>query len=67
MSDEPRERATLPYPDSLCHACAAPPKYIRTATSTFVLCPVAPNKYPEQPVRRCEWFRPRPADDANDR
>jgi hypothetical protein len=49
----------LPYPDSLCHRCAAPPRYIRTATSVFILCPIVPEKYPRQPVRQCPYFRPR--------
>ena len=48
-----------PFPESLCHQCAAPPRYITTATSTFILCPVLPEKYPRQPVRTCVAFRPR--------
>jgi hypothetical protein len=48
----------LPYPESLCHRCAAPPKYVRTARSTFVLCPIHPKKYPPQPMRSCPLFRP---------
>ncbi|WNG47526.1 hypothetical protein F0U60_27955 [Archangium minus] len=50
----------LPFPTSLCHRCAAPPKYVRTKTSTFILCPLLPQKYPPQPVLRCPLFRPRP-------
>jgi len=50
--------AELPFPDSLCHACAAPPKYIRTARSVFIFCPVF-RKYPPQPVRECPEFRPK--------
>jgi hypothetical protein len=49
----------LPFPDSLCHLCAAPPRYVRTQTSTFILCPLVPEKYPRQPVVRCAWFRPK--------
>ncbi|HWE26261.1 MAG TPA: hypothetical protein VG496_20160 [Myxococcales bacterium] len=49
----------LPYPESLCHRCAAPPRYVRTQTSTFILCPLLPEKYPRQPVRSCPLFRPR--------
>jgi hypothetical protein len=49
----------LPFPTSLCHRCAAPPRYIQTQTSTFILCPVLPNKYPPQPVLRCPAFTPR--------
>ena len=47
----------LPFPESLCHACAAPPKYVRTDTSTFILCPLLPRKYPPQPVRSCALFK----------
>ena len=47
----------LPFPTSLCHQCAAPPKYIETATSTFILCPLLKNKMPPQPVQICEQFR----------
>ena len=49
----------LPYPESLCHRCAAPPRYIVTETSTFILCPILPNKYPRQPVLSCTAFRAR--------
>jgi hypothetical protein len=48
----------LPFPDSLCHRCAAPPKVIRTARSAFIHCPVL-KLYPPQPVRECAAFRPR--------
>jgi hypothetical protein len=50
----------LPFPESLCHQCAAPPRYVRSSTSVFILCPLLPNKYPPQPVRACPLFRPRP-------
>jgi hypothetical protein len=56
-SKEPRR---LPFPDSLCHRCAAPPRYVETATSTFILCPLMPKKYPLQPVHACDLFRQRP-------
>jgi hypothetical protein len=49
----------LPYPESLCHQCAAPPRYVTTASSVFILCPLMPQKYPPQPVLRCELFRPK--------
>ncbi|MBS2024118.1 MAG: hypothetical protein JST92_17075 [Deltaproteobacteria bacterium] len=52
----------VPYPDSLCHRCAAPPRYIRTPTSVFILCPILPDKYPRQPVRACPAFKPREDD-----
>ena len=45
----------LPFPDSLCHRCAAPPKYVRTERSVFIRCPVL-KLYPPQPVRSCEAF-----------
>ena len=48
----------LPFAESLCHRCAAPPRYVRTARSTFVLCPVVPEKYPRQPVLACPFYRP---------
>jgi hypothetical protein len=51
--------ADLPFPESLCHGCAAPPRYVRTGTSVFILCPIVPEKYPRQPVRQCPHFRPR--------
>jgi hypothetical protein len=52
----------LPFPSSLCHRCAAPPQYIRTARSTFIRCPIF-KKYPPQPVVGCEAFVP--AADSN--
>jgi len=48
----------LPFPTSLCHRCAAPPRYVQTKTSTFILCPLLPGKYPPQPVLACALFRP---------
>ncbi len=48
----------LPFPQSLCHGCAAPVRYVRTATSLFLRCPLLPNKYPPQPVRACPLYRP---------
>jgi hypothetical protein len=53
---DPRDRF---YPESLCHDCAAPPKYIvNSRGSTFLFCPVY-KKYPPQPVKSCEKFTPR--------
>ena len=49
----------LPFPTSLCHQCAAPPRYVKTQTSTFILCPLLPEKYPRQPVVRCALFKRR--------
>ena len=48
----------LPFPESLCHRCAAPPRYIRTANSIFIRCPLLVDKYPPQPVLSCPLFRP---------
>jgi len=50
----------LPFPESLCHRCAAPPRYVRTGSSVFILCPLLPQKYPPQPVLKCPLFRERP-------
>lgn len=52
----------LPFPTSLCHSCAARPRYVDTKTSTFILCPLVPGKYPPQPVKTCALYaeRPRP-------
>lgn len=54
---------SLPWPDSLCHRCAAPPRYVTSRKggkeSTYILCPLLPGKYPPQPVRHCPLFRPR--------
>jgi RimJ/RimL family protein N-acetyltransferase len=47
---------TIPFADSLCHRCAAPPKYVRTTTSVFIRCPRLPEKYPRQPVRTCAAY-----------
>ncbi len=47
---------TLPFADSLCHRCAAPPKYVRTATSVFIRCPLLAQKYPRQPVLECAAY-----------
>jgi hypothetical protein len=49
----------LPFPESLCHRCAAPPRYVRSRTSIFILCPLLPDKYPPQPVLACALFRAR--------
>ena len=60
MADEQsKPDAELSYPNSLCHKCAAPPRYIRTATSLFILCPLLPQKYPRQPVLNCSLFKPK--------
>ncbi|HMK74035.1 MAG TPA: hypothetical protein VK454_11895 [Myxococcaceae bacterium] len=48
----------LPFPESLCHRCAAPPRYVPAARSVFILCPLVPERYPRQPVLTCTYFRP---------
>jgi hypothetical protein len=71
MSDEPPDAkpaaqpsaGSVPFPDSLCHRCAAPPRYIKTERSTFIYCPIL-KRYPPQPVRDCEAFVPREEDGA---
>jgi hypothetical protein len=60
VSEEPPP--DLPFPESLCHRCAAPPRYVRAARSVFVFCPLVPERYPRQPVLACPLFRPRPND-----
>lgn len=57
--EPPAGAPELPFPTSLCHRCAAPPRYVRTQSSTFILCPLLPKKYPPQPVLRCPAFKPR--------
>ncbi len=59
---EGRPNPPVPFPESLCHQCAAPPKYVRTTTSVYILCPLLPERYPRQPVVRCALFRPRPGE-----
>lgn len=51
---------SLPFPESLCHICAAPPRYIKTSSATYIFCPIY-RKYPPQPVSECEAFRPKEA------
>lgn len=53
--------AGAPFPGSLCHACAAPPRYVTSDRgSVFIYCPIL-GRYPPQPIVSCEAFRPRPA------
>jgi hypothetical protein len=49
----------LPFPESICHRCAAPPRYVKTEASVFILCPILPNKYPRQPVLSCPLYKAR--------
>jgi hypothetical protein len=57
--------APPPFPASLCHGCAAR-RYVRTRSSTFVLCTALPEKYPRQPVLRCAAFTAAPGDPRED-
>jgi len=54
-SGEDGEGPKLPFPTSLCHRCAAPPRYIRTERSVFIRCPIL-KRYPPQPVVACEAY-----------
>jgi hypothetical protein len=72
VGDEPREEVPgtagaprpLPFPDSLCHSCAAPPRYVRTHSATYILCPLLAVRYPRQPVRECALYRRRDAESS---
>ena len=56
VGDEPKP----PFPESLCHACAAPPRYVTSDRgSVFIYCPVL-QRYPPQPLRECAAFVPAP-------
>jgi hypothetical protein len=64
MNKDPDDEGAVlenqPFPSSLCHACAAPPRHVTTDRgSTFIYCPIL-KRYPPQPVRSCEAFLPRP-------
>jgi hypothetical protein len=53
-----------PFPDSLCHSCAAPPRYVTSDRgSVFIHCPVL-KTYPPQPVLACTAYVPRTAPSA---
>jgi hypothetical protein len=54
----------VPFPESLCHRCAAPIKLIRTQRSVFLYCPIL-KRYPPQPLRMCEEFRAKEADEGS--
>lgn len=56
---EDEARTRLPFPDSLCHSCAAPPRYItNTRGSTFIYCPIL-KSYPPQPMLTCDRYIPK--------
>jgi len=47
-----------PFPESLCHSCSAPPRYVKSDRgSVFIHCPIL-QRYPPQPVIRCGEYRP---------
>jgi hypothetical protein len=49
----------VPFPESLCHRCGAPPRYVTTDRgSVFIYCPLL-QRYPSQPVVACAAFVPR--------
>ena len=57
--DEVGASPGAPFPESLCHRCAAPPRYVRTDKgAVFIQCPVL-KRYPPQPVLSCVEFHPR--------
>lgn len=61
-SHRPSAASGLPFPTSLCHGCAAPPRYVSTDKgSVFIQCPVL-KRYPPQPVRACDAFTPQTPD-----
>ncbi len=53
------ETPEVPYPNSLCHRCAAR-RYVKGRAALFVLCTALPEKYPLQPVIRCVAFLQEP-------
>jgi len=58
---EPIVPQGLPFPESLCHECAAPPRYVTSDRgSVFVYCPRL-ERYPPQPIRSCDVFLRAPA------
>jgi phosphinothricin acetyltransferase len=58
VAEATKTESTDPFPESLCHRCGAPPRFVKTKTSTFIFCPLLPNKYPPQPVTTCPCFTP---------
>ena len=53
-----------PYPGSLCHSCAAPPRYVTSDRgSVFIHCPIF-KTYPPQPVHVCREYRAAASEEA---
>jgi hypothetical protein len=51
----------VPFPQSLCHRCAAPPRLVTSDRgSVFIYCPLL-KRYPQQPVLSCAAYIPAPA------
>lgn len=48
-----------PFPDSLCHRCAAL-RVVAAARSSFLFCAAGHERYPRQPIVSCALFRPLP-------
>ena len=47
-----------PFPESLCHSCAAPPRYVTSDRgAVFIYGPIY-ERYPPQPVRECVEYKP---------
>jgi hypothetical protein len=58
-ADAAQSDSARPFPESLCHGCAAPPRYVTSDRgSVFIFCPVL-KEYPPQPVRACAAYVPR--------
>jgi hypothetical protein len=50
---------SLPFPESLCHRCGAPPRFVTSDRgAVFIYCPLL-KCYPGQPVLACDLFIPR--------
>jgi len=55
----------LPFPESLCHRCAAL-RVVPAARSSFLFCSAGPDRYPRQPIVSCPLYRPaRPPEPEN--
>jgi hypothetical protein len=61
VSAPPGPRTSEPsFPDTLCHSCAAPPRYVTSDRgSVFIYCPIF-KRYPPQPVHACTAYAPKP-------
>ena len=55
----PPGKSASAFPDTLCHSCAAPPRYVTSDRgSVFIYCPIF-KRYPPQPVHTCAAYAPR--------